>query len=793
MVAFSTPIALLSTLGKLFTKILTKHLQFDGVTHDLFHPGQFSGISKHATTDVSIILMDIITSNRDRGLHTTILALNIAQFFPLMDHQVIATLLCKLSFNGKILSFISNFLHECSTTYLWDGLASSHSYSCDNGVPQGDPLSPVLSVLYLSLAIKHLFPWGYDRFANSLFFVDDGTLVCSSFSLDDNVAFLTDLYQNFLALLSVVSLTIEQTKLELKHFIAYNACTSQRTFALIRQPPLKYVWKGKEYTVPPAEIWHYLGFFFDSYLKFSHHIHYYTNKGFSTIRAFNMLGNLCSSLGPRQWVMCYNACVVPVLTYRLPLWYALDGKGTLKNFKHMACVQNFAVQWITSCFQGTPIGAMELLSSVPPLQLQCNLLVAGYVAQIMTLPENHLLHRAWQIEPLPGWLCNFVPQSRPAHLPSDNPLTCINALGTVGEQFIEFHKVCRLGDRVIDLHADRFLYLHLDAPHKGSDNFKEWLKGFSCWVAQTEASGAWMIYMDSGFWREQRLGAQASVITRARQVIMEHVEWVLAASSFDAEIAALESAISWLCTHDDMIGTPTIHLLVDNKGVIQSFLKTHVRSSQMSAMHINLLLNLFQQKPDLCVNISYCPCHLGIPFNKHVNCLASSHDDPTSLPQGMLHQHFLEDHLKVANTQWQALSRLESYCSCHWLLIHRKKHPFTPQLKNHDTRLHFINMAGNNMTNFSCLLCAITCHTPIGEYYSSQPDCFPGFPTQCSTCPNVKVQTCAHILTTCPKYVSSFSSLCYLLKKKNNDILFSSFLVDNPLAFSFTDLPPNVH
>ena len=35
------PIALLNTIGKLMTKILAKRLQFDGIAHGLFHPGQF--------------------------------------------------------------------------------------------------------------------------------------------------------------------------------------------------------------------------------------------------------------------------------------------------------------------------------------------------------------------------------------------------------------------------------------------------------------------------------------------------------------------------------------------------------------------------------------------------------------------------------------------------------------------------------------------------------------------------------------------------------------------------------
>jgi hypothetical protein len=51
----------------------------------------------------------------------------------------------------------------------------------------------------------------------------------------------------------------------------------------------------------------------------------------------------------------------------------------------MARVQNFAVPWITG---GLPIGAMELASGIPPPRLRCNLLLAGYAAHIMTLPDS---------------------------------------------------------------------------------------------------------------------------------------------------------------------------------------------------------------------------------------------------------------------------------------------------------------------------------------------------------------------------------------------------------------------
>ena len=153
------PIALLNTIGKLMTKVLAKQLQFDGIAHGLFHLGQFGGVTKHATTDVGVILMDIISQNRDRGFHTSVLAIDIAQFFPSMDHEVIVYLLGKLSFHRKICNVVANFLRDRQTSYTWDGISSEAHFNCSNGVPQGDPLSPVLSALYLSLIIKHVLPW----------------------------------------------------------------------------------------------------------------------------------------------------------------------------------------------------------------------------------------------------------------------------------------------------------------------------------------------------------------------------------------------------------------------------------------------------------------------------------------------------------------------------------------------------------------------------------------------------------------------------------------------------------
>ena len=47
--AYYCPIALLNTIGKLLTKIITNRMQYEAVAFSLLHEGQCGGVQKHAT------------------------------------------------------------------------------------------------------------------------------------------------------------------------------------------------------------------------------------------------------------------------------------------------------------------------------------------------------------------------------------------------------------------------------------------------------------------------------------------------------------------------------------------------------------------------------------------------------------------------------------------------------------------------------------------------------------------------------------------------------------------------
>ena len=293
------PIALLNTVGKLLTKVMANRMQFDAAAYSLLHEGQCGGIQKHATVDAGLVLLDFINVNRERGWHTSVCAINVAQFFPSLDHAAVTLVLAKLGFSRTLVNTLTSYFSGRQTTYRWDS-ATSQPYDFSMGTPQGDCLSPIISALFLSVAIKHVFPHSSPpKPTRCLFFVDDGALYTASPSLAKNVRILASFLLLLLNALSNLGLSIEPSKTELIHFFAFELGAASRSLARVHQPNLDFNWNGSSFSIKPSAVWRYLGFFFTPSLDWSYHVQFYANKGFSSVRACNMLGNSIRGIGPK--------------------------------------------------------------------------------------------------------------------------------------------------------------------------------------------------------------------------------------------------------------------------------------------------------------------------------------------------------------------------------------------------------------------------------------------------------------------------------------------------------------
>ena len=180
------PIALLECPGKLISKMIAARLQSDIQLQRIAHPLQFGGLKNHSTLDAGFFITDYIVKARDAGLYTTALALDTAQFFPSLNKDTVVKILAKEGFNARICRLFSDYYDDCSTKYLWNQ-HFSRDYDVNNGVPQGDPLSPVISVIYMSAMLNHLFPFQEQNDTQCLSYIDDFVLLTASPALDTNI------------------------------------------------------------------------------------------------------------------------------------------------------------------------------------------------------------------------------------------------------------------------------------------------------------------------------------------------------------------------------------------------------------------------------------------------------------------------------------------------------------------------------------------------------------------------------------------------------------------------------
>ena len=285
-------------------------------------------------------------SRMDKTAQKSVIAFDIAQFFPFLNHRIMTDIIKLASFDGKVVTFLKNYLTNRVTTYRWNH-SSSPPFPASVGVGQGSALSLVLSVLYPA-SILHLFEQQARCPENplnvsTLSFVDNGLLISQERDYDKSLSTLKRSYNVISHLFTAVGLLLEYKKSEIFHF-------SRARIDL--NPPLDLTDIGGP-ILYPKDTWRYLGFYFNRRLTFRYHTHFYANKALSTVKAMNMLGNLLRGLLPLQKRLLYHTCVLPIVLYGFQLWF-FKGAPTYFPLQNLQKMQRWAALWITGAFCNLP-------------------------------------------------------------------------------------------------------------------------------------------------------------------------------------------------------------------------------------------------------------------------------------------------------------------------------------------------------------------------------------------------------------------------------------------------------
>ncbi|KAF8627848.1 hypothetical protein AX14_011302 [Amanita brunnescens Koide BX004] len=185
-----------------------------------------------------------------------------------------------------------------------------------------------------------------------------------------------------------------------------------------------------------------------------------------------------------------------------------------------------------------------------------------------------------------------------------------------------------------------------------------------------------------------------------------------AASSFDAELRAIESALKYTigkAAHDH------ITIFIDNKAAANLLFNFNVKSSQMSVVRINLLLDAWlSENLKRTLTIRFVPSHEGIDGNERADQLTKTGLErcPTNPPL-ILRSHFLSSHRRRAEHEWQQRWKDVTYRGSQWLPIRQRKKIFKPSFAK-DACNFFHNMAKGEPNHLSRIAHVLTNHAPKG-------------------------------------------------------------------------------
>jgi hypothetical protein len=191
----------------MFEKMLSNRLQFEAAEHGVLHPNQFGGVCQNSTKDAGCFLTHIVQAGWCAKLKTSVVAFDLAQFFP--------SILDKQGFAPEVVAFFKSYLVDRFTCYAWDNDLSLE-FPSSIGVGQGSALSPILLALCLTPLLKE-FECRVCM-AALILYVNNGTIIVQSTMWGKNLVKLKSAYKIVFELTQSMGLVLEHNKLEGFHF-----------------------------------------------------------------------------------------------------------------------------------------------------------------------------------------------------------------------------------------------------------------------------------------------------------------------------------------------------------------------------------------------------------------------------------------------------------------------------------------------------------------------------------------------------------------------------------------------
>ena len=348
------PISLLSSLSKLFEKVIYSRLLHFSNENNIILNEQFGFRKGHSTTHQLKRVTGFIKSNKLESKSTAMALLDVEKAFDNVWHDGLIHKLYTFGFPMYIVQIIKNYLSGRTFQVTLNG-STSDVFIINAGVPQGSILGPILYNIFTSDLPRLPGNGVLSLFADDTAVIYKGKITRPLVNrLQRGLDVLSDYFEDW-------KIRINAAKTQT---IIFPYSKSQRIVpkddVLIKMNNTPVQW-SKEVV--------YLGLTLDSKLLFRQHVDKTVSKCSTIIKCLYPLINRRSTLSLKNKLAVYKQIIYPVIEYAIPVWECCAKSHKLK----LQRIQNKILKMVLSVPSWTRTSEVHHLAGEIMLEEKANI------------------------------------------------------------------------------------------------------------------------------------------------------------------------------------------------------------------------------------------------------------------------------------------------------------------------------------------------------------------------------------------------------------------------------------
>ena len=391
------PIALLNTLGKLFSSIVADELSHFCETRNVFPPNQFGGRPSRCTTDSMLLLTHKIKDAWRNRKVASVLFLDVQGAFPNVVKEVLIHNMRIRGTPPEYIKVTEQILTGRKTKLSFDDFSSSF-IPINNGNNQGCPLSMIYYAFYNAGLLEISLPNASDE--TQFGYVDDVAILATGNDLAETHRKLANMMtrpKGAFDWSESHNSQFELSKLAIMDF----STKPQPSAPLTITHPLSH----RITTIKSVQSYRFLGVLFDPKLKWTAQRDQAARSAAAWINLVRRLARTSTGISAKGMRQLYISVAIPKMSYAAEVWYivphlstatAQKRTGAIKFTQKLISEQRRATITILGAMRTTAGDMLNTHAAIPPPHILFLKSLTRAATRLVTLPTDHPLHKPSQ-------------------------------------------------------------------------------------------------------------------------------------------------------------------------------------------------------------------------------------------------------------------------------------------------------------------------------------------------------------------------------------------------------------